>query len=29
MLWLRLSVTDAMNFMYLNQALDRIAFQSP
>jgi glutamate dehydrogenase len=29
MLWLRLSVTDAMNFMYLNQALDRMTYQSP
>jgi glutamate dehydrogenase len=29
MLWLRLSVTDAMNFMYLNQALDRMVYQAP
>ncbi len=29
MLWLRLSVTDAMNFMYLNQALDRMRYASP
>jgi len=29
MLWLRLSVTDAMNVMVLNQAMDRMAYDSP
>ncbi|MEX1364182.1 MAG: hypothetical protein AB1Z98_13735, partial [Nannocystaceae bacterium] len=29
MLWLRLSVTDAINFNDLNQAIDRMAFDSP
>lgn len=29
MLWLRLSVTDAMNVMVLNQAMDRMVYASP
>ncbi|MBL4683883.1 MAG: NAD-glutamate dehydrogenase, partial [Nannocystaceae bacterium] len=29
MLWLRLSVTDAMNIMVLNQAMDRMVYSAP